>query len=252
MYRIVARLTRWGLFLSIIIFGIFLNENAILAKENHKERDMKTLNIPFIDGLESMNYAELHEAMETGATKSLVNVVNWEEYPYCPDVAFLVARSKTHLCVLYHVKGFDLRATALEDNGNVWEDSCCEFFVADPTDGTYYNFEMNCIGSLLAAKRTGREDAVPFSIEKLQRVVRHSTLPHESCELEGETFEWSVAMCIPFDMIGVDSTSLPQYLMVNFYKCGDKTAHPHFLSWNPIDVPSPDFHRPEFFGKICF
>ena len=27
---------------------------------------------------------------------------------------------------------------------------------------------------------------------------------------------------------------------------------PHYLSWMPIDTPKPDFHRPEFFGKINF
>ncbi|WP_449033796.1 carbohydrate-binding family 9-like protein, partial [Prevotella sp.] len=26
----------------------------------------------------------------------------------------------------------------------------------------------------------------------------------------------------------------------------------HFLSWNPIDLPAPDFHRPDFFGEIRF
>jgi hypothetical protein len=38
----------------------------------------------------------------------------------------------------------------------------------------------------------------------------------------------------------------------NFYKCGDKTSVPHFLSWNPIILPSPDFHRPDFFGEFSF
>ena len=30
----------------------------------------------------------------------------------------------------------------------------------------------------------------------------------------------------------------------------DETDYPRFISWNPIDVPSPDFHRPEYFGEI--
>ena len=38
----------------------------------------------------------------------------------------------------------------------------------------------------------------------------------------------------------------------NFYKCGDHLQKPHFLSWNPIHVDRPDFHRPEFFGELVF
>lgn len=213
---------------------------------------MHTMKLPFIGGLETMTYGEFDLAMETGASKSFIGCINWQEYPYRPDVAFSVARSWTHLAALYHVRGLDLRAAALDDNGPVWEDSCCEMFVADPSDGTYYNFEMNCIGTLLAAKRTGREDARPFTEEALSRIVRHSTLSRKRHDLSDRIFGWSVAMIVPFDLIGVDPDRLPSSLRANFYKCGDRTAHPHFLSWSPIDVPSPDFHRPEFFGELTF
>ena len=36
----------------------------------------------------------------------------------------------------------------------------------------------------------------------------------------------------------------------NFYKCGDLTATPHWGSWNPVGTGAPDFHRPEYFGKM--
>ena len=38
----------------------------------------------------------------------------------------------------------------------------------------------------------------------------------------------------------------------NFYKCGDHLSVPHFLSFAPIGVPKPDFHRPEFFCTLEF
>jgi hypothetical protein len=38
----------------------------------------------------------------------------------------------------------------------------------------------------------------------------------------------------------------------NFYKCGDKTSHPHWLTWNPVDKPRPDFHLPQYFGTLVF
>ncbi len=36
----------------------------------------------------------------------------------------------------------------------------------------------------------------------------------------------------------------------NVYKCGDNLSKPHFLSWNPIHHPTPNFHLPEFFGTL--
>ena len=38
----------------------------------------------------------------------------------------------------------------------------------------------------------------------------------------------------------------------NFYKCADKTSHPHWLTWSVIDFPEPDFHQPHFFGTLEF
>ena len=218
-----------------------------------EQNKINTLNVPFIADLEKMTYEEFDMAMETGASKSFIGEACWKkEFPYCPDTAFSIARSKTHIAILYHVRGLDLRALALEDNGPVWEDSCCEFFIADPSDGTYYNFEMNCIGTLLGAKRKSRTECTHFPSSELSRVVRHSTLARKARELEGKIFGWSVGMCIPMDLIGINPQNLPSSAKANFYKCGDKTAHPHFLSWNRIEAPAPDFHRPDQFGEIIF
>ena len=38
----------------------------------------------------------------------------------------------------------------------------------------------------------------------------------------------------------------------NFYKCADKTSHPHWLTWSVVDKPRPDFHVPQFFGILEF
>jgi hypothetical protein len=38
----------------------------------------------------------------------------------------------------------------------------------------------------------------------------------------------------------------------NFYKCGDETEFKHYGMWNLIENSTPDFHLPEYFGKIIF
>ena len=77
-----------------------------------------------------------------------------------------------------------------------------------------------------------------------------ASLPHEVIDRQGEGQEWSMLKIIPFSLLGL--TEKPEMLKGNFYKCGDKCAQPHFLSWAPIDLPEPNFHCPEFFGEITF
>ncbi len=36
----------------------------------------------------------------------------------------------------------------------------------------------------------------------------------------------------------------------NFYKCGDLTSEPHYLSWAPVTFEHPNFHLPAFFGNL--
>lgn len=198
-----------------------------------------------------MDFETLDLALETSGAKDCVGCVDWpEEFPYRPDCSFSMAYSKSHLAIRYHVRGLDLRAAALEDGGRVWEDSCCEFFVSSPSGDNYYNFELNCIGTLLNAEGASRHNRIRRSDEDLARVLRFSTLEHKAVEENDKVFCWNVAMLIPFDLMGIDPDCLPKSIRANLYKCGDKTGHPHFLSWAPIDTPSPDFHRPEFFGEI--
>ena len=45
---------------------------------------MNTIKVPFIEGIEKMSYEEMDMAMETGAAKSFIGCVNWQEYPYRP------------------------------------------------------------------------------------------------------------------------------------------------------------------------
>ena len=214
---------------------------------------MRQLRVPFIDGLEKLGFKPLELKMETDAAKAFIDTVCWpSEFPYAPDASFSIARSRTHIVIMYRVRGLDLRAVAMEDNGRVWEDSCCEFFMSDPEDGTYYNFEMNCIGTLLASKRKNRQDFRYFGKDELGQVVRHSSLERKEYGLTDGPYSWQTAICIPFGLIGMDGGNLPENIRANFYKCGDKTAHPHFLSWNPVEVSHPDFHRPEFFGLLEF
>ena len=55
-----------------------------------------------------------------------------------------------------------------------------------------------------------------------------------------------------YQAFGVSRFCRGDVIKGNFYKCGDKTAHKHYLSWSPIDLDSPNCHCPEYFGVIRF
>ena len=182
-----------------------------------------------------------------------VDKVNWPEaFPQKPEVRVEVSNDHEWLFLKWHVRGAQLRAVTTEDQGPVWEDSCVEFFCQVPGDDRYMNFETNCIGTIVGSRRKGRaEDVQPFSAEQMATIRRRCTYPREAFEEKDGLFEWDVELDIPLALIFGDRTPVfPQVLKANFYKCADKTQKPHFLSWQPIPLPNPDFHCPQFFGEI--
>ena len=179
--------------------------------------------------------------------------VNWPtEYPYCPEAVFRMAWCPDGLVLHYRVSEQSVCAHYAEDGGKVWTDSCVECFVRNADDDTYYNIECNCIGTLLAASGEGRHDRVPVAHELRSAVLRWASLGKETFEERKEPTVWEVALVIPAQLFAVQPLRLEAgtVLRANFYKCGDELSVPHFLSWNPIEVSQPDFHRPEYFGEL--
>lgn len=181
-----------------------------------------------------------------------INTVNWADFPYCLDVEFRIAHTDDAILLHYKVKEASVRAVAGKDNGPVWEDACVEFFSVPAGDGVYYNMECNCVGRLLIGagkERTGRQPAPQEVIDKVQR---WSSLGKEDFPERVGECSWEVALVIPYSAFFLHNiTSLDgKSIRANFYKCGDKLQTPHFLSWNPIGLPTPNFHYPEFFGML--
>lgn len=207
---------------------------------------MNKINVPLAD----FENQDLDTALELDGARFDVECVNWPEtFPYAPLCSGRIARTQDALVVDFRVSGLDLRAQNLTDNGRQWEDSCVEVFIKDPEEDTYYNFEINALGKVLACSGADRHGRVARPAEEMEEILRFGQLEGGPLD-EGGIWTWRVGVVIPFELIGVDPENLPDSIRANFYKCGDKTAHPHYLSWSPIDTPKPDFHRPEFFGEL--
>lgn len=134
-----------------------------------------------------------------------------------------------------------------EQNDPVYLDSCLEFFFSpESSDPRYFNFEMNPSGALLigfGSDRHNRSRLVQPNWRNLFQIAPFAIA-------DG----WGITLKIPTSFIRIFfpdfSPEAGKALRCNFYKCGDETVTPHFIAWNPLDIPQPDFHRPEFFGNL--
>ena len=201
-----------------------------------------TLSIPLLPSVDA-------KVLEKDGALFTVSSVNWPaDFPYAPVCAGKIGRTAHGLCVHWHVSGLGITVKNLRDGGTIWEDSCCEIFLQAPGCPDYYNIEVNAAGHLLVGKGPGRAERKLLP-ESMNRIIRFAGVA-APVDIADELLDWSIGIIIPYEAIGLDPENLPDYLRGNIYKCGDKTAHPHFLSWAPVGTPQPDFHRPEFFGTF--
>ena len=184
-----------------------------------------------------------------------IDCVDWTaEYPYAPHVQFRIAHKSDAILIEYRVSERTVAAIAGHDNGPVWQDSCCEFFFKPEGGDVYYNVETNCSGTVLVGCGPVREGREAAPAEVLDAIERWSSLGREPIAEQTAPDTWSMALVIPAGtafrshIATLDGASMT----ANFYKCGDKLQTPHFLSWNPIDLPKPDFHCPAYFGALEF
>lgn len=196
----------------------------------------KRISIPQVDDFSHLdNFA-----------RAQVDVINWADYPYKPKTTFAMAYTAEALLIRFEVDEPYVVGFCTQMHGPVYKDSCVEFFVKESDADHYFNFEINCIGTVLAARRLSRQQKEYLPEEAMQQLKVRTSLPYgQPCEGSGE---WSVEVEIPFTILGIEG--VPHSLECNIYKCGDATPRPHYVSWSPIETPAPDFHRPEFFGEL--
>jgi len=135
------------------------------------------------------------------------------------------------------------RAVNTEPDSAVWEDSCLEcFFSFDNTN--YVNLEANVNSALRASFGPGRHG---------RKFLKDMDIPMPEVRAKEIEEGWELILSIPVEMVEAlwnFSIKSGDGFTANFYSCGDKTPLPHYAAWNAVETESPDFHRPEFFGKV--
>ena len=215
----------------------------------------KSIRVPKVNITASEIEASQGELIrKTNAEVHTIDSLNWKEFSYLPTVRFSIAYSNEGIYLWFEVKETTAKATILDDNGPVYNDSCVEFFIDAAGDGTYYNFEINCIGTLLLGYGNSRHNRLQAPFDILNAVKRWPSLGKNIIDNSGRETVWEVSVFLPNKAFWMHSITdfTERKAPANFYKCGDKTAMRHYVSWNPITTEKPDFHRPEFFGELVF
>ena len=141
-----------------------------------------------------------------------------------------------------------VRHTSFQDG--VCVDSCMEFFLMPAGDGRYINFETNALGTLLLHFGTINDRAPLDSINP--DIFCFTPSVRNAAEYRGD--KWTLEYKIPFDFLHslYGDIDLKKGFYGNFYKCGDETKFEHYGMWNEVENSTPQFHLPQYFGRLWF
>ncbi len=197
--------------------------------------------------------AEAENLLEKQTISNSLNVLNWTKFSYRPNVSFRIAHTGYEIWLQYQVSEKHIIALETRTNGDVYKDSCVEFFISFDKKN-YYNFEFNCIGTIHLAYGEGRKNRKFVNPETVEKIEIKSSLGNQPFEEKTGNFNWEIMIRIPLESFAFDNIKSLNELKAtaNFYKCGDNSSVPHFVTWNPVKTEQPDYHRPEFFGKVRF
>ena len=167
----------------------------------------------------------------------------WEDHDPSPyETIAQAVHSEEGITVRLSTNEWPITVTTMERNGAVCIDSCMEFFfIPNMDEPEYINLEMNPAAITLTAKGAERGSRPRLDIHG-ENVKVESLIKGE----EG----WTVMAFISYDFLLKHYSHCDKNMRANFYKCGDKTVRKHYSTWNPVETPAPDYHRPEYFGKL--
>lgn len=182
-----------------------------------------------------------------------------EKPKHIPETRVKIAGDDGAIYVIFRVEDRYVRAVTTGYQGNVCQDSCVEFFFTPNGDLSkgYFNLEMNCGGTaLFAFQQAPRKGTISIPESEYNKIkVAHSLPKIVDPEIEIPV-TWTVEYRIPIEIMEkycpVTFPASKVTWQANFYKCADRTSHPHWLAWSRVDFPTPQFHLPESFGVLEF
>ena len=192
------------------------------------------------------------------------NIVELQNYmgdkpEHFPKTQAKLLYDNDNLHVFFRVEDRYVKAVAEKLQDSVCLDSCVEFFFTPSDDGSadYFNLEANCGGTvLLHYGNDTMKKREPLDVADCEKIEFFHSLPKIVDPETTEPTTWFLQYKLPLGILSkycsVDKPAPGIKWRANFYKCADNTSHPHWLTWNVVDNPAPNFHLPQYFGTIEF
>jgi len=85
--------------------------------------------------------------------------------------------------------------------------------------------------------------------------ISHSMPPLTDPEIK-DPVTWTIEYRIPLGFLkkySIVTQPGPDIVWrANFFKIAENSSNPHYITWSPVSNPVPQFHLPQFFGKLIF
>ncbi len=182
-----------------------------------------------------------------------------DEPGFRPETEVKLQYDALNLYVIFRVHDKFVKSTVTQYQGHVSGDSCVEFFFAPNANEPlhYFNLEVNAGGTplifFITKPWTGVSKLTAAEISKIE--IAHSMPSVVDPEIEEEV-TWTIECRVPLEVLSAyTAVTMPRKGVTwraNFYKTASKTSNPHYYTWSPVDNPVPNFHLPEYFGKLAF
>lgn len=190
-----------------------------------------------------------------------ISEIRPESSDHHPRVALKLLYTDDGLFGRFSVDDCYVKSRAEKFQDSVCIDSCVESFIQPAAGKGYVNVEINCGGVFLAQHvvdptrvKYGFADYRPLTEDDVAGLRTAATMPKINDPEITVPTHWEVGYFIPFRVYRItNGQGIPQpgeRWRGNFYKCADRTSHPHWLSWNPLS--RKNYHAPEDFGTLIF
>lgn len=194
---------------------------------------------------------------------ALAPVDRWwqEDSGHRPRTTVRLARHHRTLHLLWSVDDQHVVSRVAEANGPVCRDSCVEFFFCPAGCPGYFNLEINAGGTI----HLGYGSDAPWRGGEAARRLVDPALVRSGLSVAGSLparvdperhgpCRWLLRVDLALDLLAAASGVEVETAGLwhgNFYKCADRSSHPHWASWSPLGALL-DFHQPSRFGAIVF
>ena len=232
--------------------GLLMTNNSLLMQQRWRSTTEMKRTHTIVKQLNDDNNPALWNAIEPFTLTHHL----WPENDYFPKVQVRTYYSNDSLHVQFRTFEQSPTINYYQLNDPVCKDSCVEFFFQPnpAVDQRYLNFEINAAGTLLLGLGTDVRDLVFLTELDTDSFQIKPTIGLTDPE-SGQTY-WELVFRVPFQFI---NSLFPDFraesgaiMNGNFYKCGDETPSPHYLSWNRVTSETADFHRTSDFGQLVF